>query len=737
MSVAVGKPDRAQELGLSEEDAVVLDLYERFFSREVPPAVVREAEPGGFAPRVWSQLHDTGFLDMALDKGPQTLRRLGWVARTAGSRAAPVPVVETAVAARLLSRSSKPTAREWLDRVSSGAIVSFAPLPLDRRRLAPAGSCADAVICLADDTCLLLEAPAHGFPPARANLGAAALSELTVDLAEFGTRLGPRQLFDHAVEEWRGLNAASLLGLGQGALALGSEYAAHREQFGRPIGSFQGLAHPLADCLAELDGAGLLVEEALAALAWGDPDGSTLVAMARCAAAEAAAHTAATCLHVHGGYGLALEYDVQLYFRRAKAWALVGGDPNRALESVGKDLLITDRDMSRRQIRSLPIPEDLESFRQELLDFMDEELTPDVVNEDLASGDTHHWGFHRALAKQGWVAASWPVCEGGADLGPWGLAVLREESRRLGAPCHGSETTILVADVLKAQAQAGHQPLLERFASGDLLISLGYTEPDAGSDVAAVSTRADWDGDEWALNGQKMFTTFAHLADYVFLLTRTNHDVPRHAGLTFFLVPLDSPGVEIRPIRTVGGERTNALFLNDVRVADAARVGPVDGAWGILTEALNSEHSGFNGLGARLLDACVSWARGVTLPDGTPAEEDSHLRARLGRVAMHNAQVRLQAYRDAAVIEATGVAPAVESALNKLNSAELLVEDCSDMLDLLGADGLLSLTDAAPEPGQVVEFLYRFSVGTRIYGGSSQIMRSLIAERGLGLPRSR
>ena len=139
-------------------------------------------------------------------------------------------------------------------------------------------------------------------------------------------------------------------------------------------------------------------------------------------------------------------------------------------------------------------------------------------------------------------------------------------------------------DELKAE-------IMPRFLQGEITIALGMTEPEVGSDVAGVSTRARRDGDRWIVDGQKMFTTNAHVADYVFLLTRTQRDGPKHAGLTMFLVPLDQPGIEVQAVYTLSGERTNIVFLNDVEVEDRWRIGEVDGGWQALMLALQDEHS--------------------------------------------------------------------------------------------------------------------------------------------------
>ena len=142
-------------------------------------------------------------------------------------------------------------------------------------------------------------------------------------------------------------------------------------------------------------------------------------------------------------------------------------------------------------------------------------------------------------------------------------------------------------------------------------MSFGYTEPDSGSDVAAATTKATRDGDEWVIEGQKMWTTMAHIADYVLLLTRTNPDVPKHKGLTFFIVPLDTPGIEIQPVHTMGTERSNATFYDKVRVGDEWRIGEVDGGWQIMKAALKYERGIAGGQfpSPPLIDAAIAQAQ--------------------------------------------------------------------------------------------------------------------------------
>ena len=194
----------------------------------------------------------------------------------------------------------------------------------------------------------------------------------------------------------------------------------------------------------------------------------------------------------------------------------------------------------------------------------------------------------------------------------------------------GSGTSMLVARTLeRVGTDAQRAEVVPRIHSGEILVCLGYSEPDSGSDVAAAKTRARRDGDEWVISGQKMFTTLAHESAYVFLLTRTNTDVPKHRGLTMFLVPMGSAGIEVRAMYSLGGERTNVTFYNDVRVPDAARVGEVDGGWDVMAVALAFERQpAANGETRRLFERALALAR------ESGAIDEPVVRDRLHRVAI-------------------------------------------------------------------------------------------------------
>jgi alkylation response protein AidB-like acyl-CoA dehydrogenase len=273
-------------------------------------------------------------------------------------------------------------------------------------------------------------------------------------------------------------------------------------------------------------------------------------------------------------------------------------------------------------------------------------------------------------------------------------------------------------------------------ARGEILISLGYSEADAGSDVAAARTRAVRDGDEWVIDGEKMFTSLAHIAQYVFLITRTSTEGKKHKGLTMFLVPLDTPGITVSEVKTLGGERTNITSYEAVRVPDGARVGDVNGGWAVLSSALEFEHAnGFGAELARLLDVAVDAASKPGV-DGRRLLDDPLVRARLATVAIQTEVARLLEQRSAWMYEAGGH-PVAEGPMAKLYSSESFTRAASELLDVFGPAALARGDGLAPSGVGVVEHAFRHSQVTRIYAGTSEIQRSLIAERGLGLPRTR
>lgn len=379
---------------------------------------------------------------------------------------------------------------------------------------------------------------------------------------------------------------------------------------------------------------------------------------------------------------------------------------------------------------------DTDAFRDEVRDHLAQVLTPEFEERIYRSGVAHDDGFAKDLVSKGYFAPCWPAEYGGQGRDAWDEQVLKEQMMRFDAPVYLSETTRMVASIIRTVGTpAMKERILPGALSGDITIALGFTEPECGSDVAAAATRAVREGDAWLINGSKMFTTNGHIADYVFLLARTSSDKPKHKGLTMFLVPTDTAGFDAQAVWTLSGERTNITFYSDMRIDDQWRIGEVDAGWTVLGLSLQDEHaSGWGPHIARLLHHAEQWANLVPSGSNTAPITDTDVRRRLSRVAMEN-EVAMLLQRRCVWLAEQGRTPIAEGPMSKVFSTEALERASQDMVELVGPDSMRSfLEPSAPEQGRF-EQIMRFALGTTIYAGTSEVQRSIIAQRGLGLPR--
>jgi len=738
-------------LRLSEEQELLRESFEELFAAESSPERVRAAEPLGFDAGLWKQLVETGAAFMrvpeALGGSDASLLDAALVCELAGRHLASAPLAESIAATRLLAAIPGEAARAALAQVVGGtaiATLAVAEAWDDADALVPGGAIAEWVLGRDGDALVLCRTERSG--RALANLGSAPFARVRVrrDAKEAVVLLegsAARRAFEAAREEWKLLTAAVVGGIARRALEIAAAYASERVQFDRKIATFQGIAHPLADAVTAVEGARLLWLEAIWAISRGDPRAAALVSMAFAFTAESAAEATSRSLHVHGGYGLSLEYDIQLYFRRGRAAALAGGSAAAELHEVVRRLW-EEAEVALPPAGDVSIDfafdADAEAVRVEVRAFLAEKLTPELRARAHFSWDGHDPGFQQELAKAGFAFPHWPREYGGRDRNPYESYVIRKELTRAGWTEYAITTTGVIAEaVMKFGSEAVKRDVLSRVARGEAILSMGYTEPSAGSDVAAITTRSvRQDDGDWVIDGQKMFTSGAHLAQYVFLLTRSNPDAPKHRGLTLFLVPLDTPGIEIQPVHTIGDERTNITYYTGVRVSDHYRVGEIDGGWAVLAYALEIEHgAGFVLHQRELVGAAVDWARTMRRA-GQPVLADPRARDRIARAAIHTEVAALLELRSL-WNRAEHLPDGAVGAMTKLFSAERLATDARDLLDLAAPDALLSRGAPGAAGDGRFEFSYRHAAGTRIYGGSSEIMRSVIAQVALGMPRSR
>jgi alkylation response protein AidB-like acyl-CoA dehydrogenase len=375
-------------------------------------------------------------------------------------------------------------------------------------------------------------------------------------------------------------------------------------------------------------------------------------------------------------------------------------------------------------------------FRSEVKVFLAEHLTSETIARMHESGTFNDRDLNEALALAGLLEGAVP---GYGDRDPIELYVLFNELEKASAPYDGLAVSMLVAGVVNAVGTDFHRTeMLDKLLTGRFNCCLGYSEPDHGSDVASITTRAVRDGDGWVVNGQKMWTTMAHEADWVLLLTRTNPDVPRHHGLTMFVVPMDTPGIEIHPVPTMASERTNATFYDDVRVADEWRLGEIDGGWAVMGVALAFERGVMGGTNPAvpLLRHVRAWAETDGSDGSGRMVDDPLFRERVARTAIVNQVSQLLTLR-AAWIAAEGGLPGLEGSMAKVFASEEYQRIVGWFQQMAGAEGLLGFhADGAAADGWI-DYNARHAPVTTIYGGTSEINRNNIAERHLGLPRNR
>ncbi|OBK80401.1 acyl-CoA dehydrogenase family protein [Mycobacterium sp. 1164985.4] len=372
-----------------------------------------------------------------------------------------------------------------------------------------------------------------------------------------------------------------------------------------------------------------------------------------------------------------------------------------------------------------------QAFLEESRAFLSEIVTEDVIRRDRETGDNFDEGVHLALGKAGYLAREWKAeSEGGFNRirrRIWEL-----EKRRAHVPWVTFGTTAMIArSVDKFGSPELKAEVMPRVYTGEVRLCLGYTEPEGGSDVATCKTRAVRDGDGWIINGSKMFTTGAHNCQYVFLITNTDPDAPKHKSLTMFLVPLDSPGIEIQGIRTVDGDRTNIVYYSDVRVDDKYRLGEVNDGWTVVREPLNVEHGAVEAAVDGLQDVSImmhqanTMAAAVDKAAALVAEPDPN-----GRKLIDDGSVAYRLGRSVARMEAAFSATSI---FGRVALAQTMRDISPDLMDLLGTASSLPLgTDGAIDDG-AAEYVYRFAPLVGIYGGTLEVFRNMIAQYVLGL----
>jgi len=382
------------------------------------------------------------------------------------------------------------------------------------------------------------------------------------------------------------------------------------------------------------------------------------------------------------------------------------------------------------------------AFAAEVEEFLDQHATPDVADvtrENMAQiVDTPaRRAFMKKLAARGWLGMTWPRQYGGQEKEGVYEYILNEALARRGAPQIGKGVGIIGKTLIRHGSEKLKREFLPRIIAGEIEFAVGYSEPQAGSDAANMQLRAVRDGDGWRLDGQKIWTTSAHFADWYWVGARTDPAAPKHDGISLFLIPMDHPGLTVQAMPTIGDERTNAVYFDGVWVHDDYRVGEPGGGFRYISEALDLERFTmftFSPIEQRL-EELVDYVRGAKR-DGAPLRSDPHVRQRIAELATQCEVARGLGLRFVAASMRAGKPPTVEASEYKLFATQLSQRVADAMLDLAGAGAQLRVhTSEAPLRGRP-EMSYRYSVIDTIGGGASEIQKNIIARRKLGLPKN-
>jgi hypothetical protein len=385
------------------------------------------------------------------------------------------------------------------------------------------------------------------------------------------------------------------------------------------------------------------------------------------------------------------------------------------------------------------------SFREEVRQWLKQEipqrwteLDPGIWEETEESWALSRQ-FQRKLGQKGWLAPAYPKEYGGLELSHMKRLILAEELAYNRAPISIEvEITVnwVAPTIMLFGTEKQKEDYVTRVAKGDIIFCLGYSEPNAGSDLAALQTRAVEVGDEYVINGQKIWCSYGHLADYCWLAARTDPDVPKHKGVSMFVVDMKTPGITVRPLINVLNRHSfNEVFFDDVRIPKENLVGQKNNGWYQLVIALDLERSSIGGPAAnqRLIEELVRYAK-ETKRNGESLADDPLIRNELANVTVENEVARMICYR-IAWMYSKGLHPSYESSMSMVFASEVLRHMANVGMRILGHYGELDRDSKWTIMNARIMRMCLSSLSIGVGGGSNEIQRNIIAMRGLGLPR--
>ncbi|MFF7297967.1 acyl-CoA dehydrogenase family protein [Streptomyces sp. NPDC008265] len=707
-------------IGITQEHRELAEAVRRWAARTVPPEDVRgllDTPPRtGVRPAYWDALADSGLRDPHLDGG--TLLDLAVVVEEAARAALPGAYLPSALASVLLHRAG---AEPLAGRVGAVALGpgTLTAVPVEGGGHLLDGEAPPVLGAGEADLVLLAAETAHGtrwFAVEAAALDirpheSADPTRPTAEVRARGTAVAADRLLDLDAALVRDLActlfAADACGTAAWALRTATAHAKVREQFGRPIGRFQAVKHLCADMLVRLEQARALAWDA--AQAMDEPPGvrSLVAALAAGTALDAAYTCAKDCIQILGGIGFTWEHDAHIHLRRALvARQLLGPGDGHRLRAVHCAAA-----GARRELR-LELPPEAETHRTRA-----RAAIADARGLDPAAA-------RRVLAPTGYAAPYLPAPHG-LGAGPVEQLVVQQELAAAGVRLAdlGIATWVvpsLLAYGTQAQRDAYALPTLR----GDITWCQLFSEPDAGSDLASLRTRAERAADgSWVVNGQKVWTSSAHSADFGILLARTDPDVPKHKGLGYFVVDMrNTPGIDVRPLKEITGEALfNEVWFDDVRLPADALVGAADEGWKVARNTLGNErvHMADQMTFDTGLEALLARAAGL---------DDTH-RARIGALAAEAHALACIALRTT-LQQVSGLEPGAGASVRKLVQTPHQQRTAELALELLGPAG--AVCEGAGERAVHGMLMSRCLT---IAGGTTQVQLNVVAERILGLPR--
>lgn len=378
-----------------------------------------------------------------------------------------------------------------------------------------------------------------------------------------------------------------------------------------------------------------------------------------------------------------------------------------------------------------------EELAQKVHRFLEQEVTPELEEETLRLGGAYGGILARKIVQKmganGWLCSSWPKVYGGLDASEMVRFRILDDMAYMGLP-HMFIGAHMVGPVIRRQ---GSDDLKERFlrpiAHGTIELAMGYSEPQAGSDLASLEMRAEDKGDHFIINGQKIFNTHSHLAEYHWLAVRTDRNAPKHRGISIVIADLKSPGITIRPMITIAGYRTNEVFYDDVKVPKENLVGELNRGFYYIMTALDHERAWVCGVGRRLFDDLVEYVKAAEV-GGKKLASDPLVRNRIAELAIQREAVNLLYYNIASMLD-IGDVPSYLSSIEKVFGSEAGLNLANIGMQILGPYACSQPPDYKwAKLTRRMYHRYNDSIIEKVGAGTNEIQRNIIATRGLGLP---